>query len=85
MSTAPSFRPMPYDCEGCGESVPDDETRGSLWATGPLGMVCWRVHRVQSCARAALAKHEDHVMLPGNRPPLSKEEKAALAKKKAKA
>lgn len=62
-------------CEGCGQEVPYDEA-GRVYCDAPLGMTTLVVHKTQECGRAALAKHPDYRMRKGNRPPMSREERA---------
>lgn len=71
-------RPSGYTCPGCYQPIMGEP--GTLWINHPLGMTTLRVHRDQGCARAALDASEGTLM-PGNRPPLSREERAALAQK----
>jgi hypothetical protein len=64
-------------CEGCEQEIAAGED-GRIWCDAPLGMCTLVVHKTQECGRAALAKHPDYTMRKGNRPPLSKKERAKL-------
>lgn len=55
-------------CAGCGDVV-EVADRAVINCDHPLGYTVLIVHRSQECGKAALARHPEHEMLPGNRWP----------------